>query len=164
LLLVIVLVAVWVTCHHGGVGLNFPALSTRPTLAGSATVPVDLMAGSWEGTWANEDGDMGGALTCQVTPLGGDQYETKFHAVFAKVLTYDMDVTLIVKRDGPVWSFHGQKDLGLLGGGLYTYDGHTDGQEFFSKYDSQANKGTYKLMRPRKAPATRTSSSVMPKN
>jgi len=142
--LTLALLAICAACRQLGVGCSRPA-GISPA---SATAPADLMAGDWEGNWYNSSDSMSGRLTCQITPLGGAQYQAEFHATFAGFLPFDSTVTLTAQRQDALWKFHGQKDLGLLVGGLYTYDGHTDGHEFFSTYDSDDNKGTYRLRRP----------------
>jgi hypothetical protein len=134
-----------------------PAAAVPPTqpAADPLAPAVDLMVGQWEGTWSNTSDSMGGRLTCSITPLDGDRYEAKFDAVFANILTFDSKVTLTVKREGDTWKFHGEKDLGFPLG-VYTYDGHTDGREFYSTYDSSGNKGSYRMTRrgPTSQPAS----------
>ena len=147
--LAILAVVVCVAGRQAGVGCSmFPGEEKPgPAVANPSARPVDLMAGHWEGTWSNTSDSMGGRLTCRITPLeAGRDYQAEFHAVFAKVLTYDSTVTLTVQREGATWKFHGEKDLGLMGG-VFTYDGHTDGREFYSTYDSRLNKGAYRMTR-----------------
>ena len=146
--LAILTVAACVAGRHAGVGCTMFSGGDKPGPASSpSSQPAELMAGQWEGTWSNTSDSMSGRLTCSITPLGGDRYKAEFHAVFLKVMTYDTAVTLTVQREGGMWRFHGEKDLGLLAGGVFTYDGHTDGSEFYSAYDSRSNKGVYRMTR-----------------
>jgi hypothetical protein len=149
LALAILTLVACVAGHQAGVGCTMFHGEDKPgpAVANAPAEPVDLMAGQWEGTWSNTSDSMSGRLTCSITPLGGDKYKAEFHAVFLKVMTYDTTVTLTVQREAGMWKFHGEKDLGLLAGGVFTYDGHTDGYEFYSAYDSRSNKGVYRMTR-----------------
>ena len=90
---------------------------------------------------------MGARLRCAVTKTAEGKYVANFEAVFAKVLTHKSTITLNVTAAGAKWRFHGEEDLGLLSGGVYTYDGYSDGQEFYSTYDSSVDKGIFRMKR-----------------
>ena len=44
--------------------------------------------------------------------------------------------------------FHGSEDLGMLSGGIYTYEGRADATNFFSTYKSKYDWGTFEMKRP----------------
>ena len=61
-----------------------------------------------------------------------------------------MSVRPTLKVEGAPDSFHfsGEADLGYLAGGVYHYDGHADGTNFFSNYSSKYDHGTFQMTRP----------------
>ena len=75
------------------------------------------------------------------------KYTAVFDATFARIFSFKSTVTLTVEVDGNKWRFKGEKDLGLLAGGVYTYEGDTDGKEFHSTYSSSFDKGTFQMKR-----------------
>jgi hypothetical protein len=70
-------------------------------------------------------------------------------------------VTLHAEVDGDIWRFRGQEDLGFFSGGVYTYEGRTDGEEFYSTYDSLLDKGIFQMKRVKEPipPATEPSAT-----
>jgi len=108
---------------------------------------ADLLVGQWAGTWSSSSNGMGDSLCCNVSKSGDGKYEAVFEAVFGKIFTHRSTVTLSVEADGDTWRFRGEKDLGLLSGGVYRYEGRTDGQEFYSTYDSLLDKGVFRMKR-----------------
>ena len=117
--------------------------------ATSASAPVELLEGRWEGTWSSQARDDRGKLRCIITKLSDDKYHAEFLATYARILTFKQPVDLSVqKKDGPGrWAFKGQSDLGWLAGGVYTYEGHVTGQEFLSTYTASADHGEFRLTR-----------------
>ncbi|MGA2498649.1 MAG: hypothetical protein ABSH20_12960 [Tepidisphaeraceae bacterium] len=142
---VLLLAVIPTACKLAGFGLagggNWPAgPATRQSQA-------DLLEGNWTGTWASNQREMDGALRCRVVKQGDGVYEARFDAVFAKYFSYESVVTLRVSSKTPAWVCAGEKDLGTLGGGVYKYQGHSDGNEFVCDYDSAYDKGTFRLKR-----------------
>lgn len=134
------------------------ALAQPQTASAPASQPAttqaaeqDLLLGEWSGNWASSDKNMGGTLKCKITRVPGKEgYKAVFDAVWGGVFTHQQTCTLKVRDKGEKnakWSFGGEEDLGLLNGGLYKYDGATDGAEFVCKYDSTFDKGTFKMKR-----------------
>ena len=76
-------------------------------------------------------------------------YEARYHAVYAGFLTFEYTTTLytLTGADGQV-NFKGAEDLGYAKEGVYHYEGHTDGNEFFSTYKANFDHGTYTMERP----------------
>jgi hypothetical protein len=119
-----------------------------PTAAPAPAPPkTDFLAGQWAGTWLSTTNGMGDSLRCSVTKSDDGTYTAAFEAIFGKFFTHKSTVTLNVEVDGTIWRFRGQEDLGLLSGGVYTYEGHSDGQEFYSTYDSALDKGVFRMKR-----------------
>jgi hypothetical protein len=99
---------------------------------------------------------MSGALTCTVTKSADGKYTAAFAAIFGRFFTHKSTVTLTAEAGDGKWTFKGSEDLGLLSGGVYTYEGYSDGKEFYSTYDSMFDKGVFQMNRTSTsdAPAT----------
>ena len=137
-------------------GFGCAARNATAPLAASQPSPADRLEGTWAGTWSSTQNDMGGDLRCGIKKLSEGAYQARFDAVFAKVLTHQSTVTLNVRNAGDVWEFSGQEDLGLLSGGVYKYQGQSDGHDFTCTYDSSFDKGTFQM--------TRLSATTQPAN
>ena len=133
-------------------GASFPErplvrLEKADKNAAPAPEKADLLAGQWEGTWSSTSNGMGDHLRCTVIKSEDGKYTAGFEATFAKIFTHRSTVTLAAEADGDKWRFRGRQDLGLLSGGVYTYEGYSDGQEFYSTYDSTFDKGVFRMKR-----------------
>ena len=111
-------------------------------------VPPNQLEGPWQGSWRSDANGHNGALRCVVTKKDNDFYRARFHAKYGKVLSFGYTVTLRAEPQNSSWKFRGQANLGFLAGGVYYYDGHTDGTNFFSKYDCKYDHGTFEMRRP----------------
>jgi len=128
--------------------LTLPLLAAAPAPPPSAPpAPADLMVGDWEGTWTSTTSGSTDSLRCTVTKTDDGKYTAAFDATFWKIFKFKSTVTLTVTVDGRLWRFRGEQDLGILAGGVYKYEGHTDGQEFYSTYDSRFDKGVFRMKR-----------------
>jgi len=107
----------------------------------------DLIVGRWVGTWQSETGKGDGSLKCKIISTGDDKYDASFEAVFWGVFKFDAEVELTVTKGKDRWEFTGQKDLGFLQGGVYTYEGYSDGKEFYCTYTADVDHGYYRLNR-----------------
>jgi len=105
--------------------------------------PGDL-AGRWQGSWISEGNGHRGKLRCLITKQQQDIYQARFHARYLKILSFGYTVSLEAKRAGNVFTFTGSAGLGSLGG-VYHYDGHSEGTNFFSKYSSKYDHGTFQM-------------------
>jgi hypothetical protein len=126
-----------------GLAGSGPATATGPS-ATTATRRADLLAGKWDGRWASSTKNLGGALSAAITKTDETHYKATFTAE-SPLGTSTYEVVFTVKRQDGRWDFKGKKNLGLLSGGTYTYDGHTDGEDFESTYDSTFDRGVFKL-------------------
>lgn len=140
----IVLVIATGCCRSGG-----PPPTTQPMAPASmpAAKNADLLEGDWSGDWKSTSNDMTGALRCRIVKLPGGDYEATFDATFASVLNHHSVIKLKVRERREVWTFGGKEDLGVLAGGVYTYDGQSNGEDFSCTYDSEYDKGIFKMRR-----------------
>jgi len=138
--------------------------AVTPATLPAATRPTpraDLLAGQWVGQWSSDSNGMDGALRCQITKLEENTYAARFQATFAKFFTHNSVVTLKVHENGDVWKFAGEKDLGVLNGGVYKYNGQANGEEFVSSYDSSMDKGTFRMKRSVTTATSPTTTAVL---
>ena len=134
-------------------------VSTQPA---SAPAPVENLHGVWDGRWTTDSGDESGKLRAVIQRLDDGRYQAQFQAIYMQVIPFNQNVTLTV--DDPsakVWHFKGEQDLGWMAGGVYYYDGTSDGEKFQSTYTSEHYVGTFTMKRvstttqPTSQPATK---------
>lgn len=111
-------------------------------------LPAHDISGPWEGSWRSGKNNHRGRLRCVMTPAGTNLYQAHFHATFWKIFRAAYEVPLEVRREGGTFRFTGQSDLGLLGGGIYTYEGTATPAEFSSSYRSKHDHGRFEMRRP----------------
>jgi hypothetical protein len=111
-------------------------------------VQPNQLEGPWQGSWRSDVNGHNGALRCVITKKEDDSYRARFHAKYGKMLSFGYTVPLKAQPQDSSWKFQGQANLGFLAGGVYYYDGHADGTNFFSKYDSKYDHGTFQMKRP----------------
>jgi len=107
----------------------------------------DLIVGRWTGTWESETGKGDGALKCKIISTGDDKYDAFFEAIYGWIFEFDAEVEFTVTKGKDRWEFTGQKDLGFFHGGVYTYEGYSDGKEFYCTYTAEVDHGSYHLKR-----------------
>ena len=145
-----------------GVGLSTYALGCArgcgeaDPLAGEAPVPttqqaaVDPLMGRWEGQWESDGIHGSGKLLSAIRKGGEGEYIATFVAKFGGGLfTHrSKDVTLrVTSRQDGRWEFEGEKDLGMLNGGVYNYTGHVEDGTFVARYESSFDTGEFRLKR-----------------
>jgi hypothetical protein len=109
--------------------------------------PVDLMAGTWRGTWASDDKPLKGELTAAIVRRPDGTYRASFDAT-TPLGGSNKSVCIFRVTEGPdAWEFEGSEDLGLLRGGTYRYEGTVDGEEFVCTYDSAFDRGVFRMTR-----------------
>jgi hypothetical protein len=116
--------------------------------AANEPAPTNSITGRWEGRWLSDANAHTGKLRCLLTPESGGKFRARFHATFWKIFHAGYTVTLVAESQGGTWQFHGEENLGGLGGGVYHYEGHASPTNFFSTYKSDYDHGTFELRRP----------------
>ncbi len=104
--------------------------------------------GRWRGRWESDSNRHGGALRCLVESRPDGKYDARFHAIYKKFLSFHYTALLDVRGEGDEFRFAGQADLGKLAGGTYSYEGEVSGTNFFARYSSKYDRGTFKMTRP----------------
>ncbi|TAK99407.1 MAG: hypothetical protein EPO07_10845 [Verrucomicrobia bacterium] len=114
----------------------------------SAPTSTNSLAGRWEGRWLSDVNHHTGTLRCLMTPEADGKLRARFHATFWKIFHAGYTVTLVTEPRDDAWQFHGEENLGWLGGGVYRYEGRASTTNFFSTYKSDYDHGTFELHRP----------------
>ena len=116
--------------------------------AAAKPMPANSVEGRWEGKWHSDHNGHTGGLRALVTKLDSGQYEARFHATYAVILSFSSTVNLDVRPAGGLLQFSGSADLGKAAGGLYHYEGKASGTNFFSTYECPSDHGTFQMTRP----------------
>ena len=116
--------------------------------AAANPVLANDIQGAWQGKWISEASGHSGKLRCVVVKSDLDLYQARFHAKYRKIFSFGYTVPLKVERAADSFHFSGEADLGYLAGGVYHYDGHADGTNFFSNYSSKYDHGIFQMKRP----------------
>jgi hypothetical protein len=111
-------------------------------------IQSDDISGPWEGRWLSDKNGHTGKLRAVLRQTSGDEYDAHFHATFWKIMRSSYRVPLKVDRTAGRFTLSGESDLGLLSGGVYTYEGEATPTTFFSTYKSKYDHGTFELKRP----------------
>jgi hypothetical protein len=108
----------------------------------------DHVTGRWKGSWKSDKSGHSGGLRCVARKTGDDSYRCHFDATYALLLRfgYMMDMTADVRED--VTYVAGEQDLGKSYGGLYEYEGESDGKTFRLNYKTNNDYGHFTLKRP----------------
>ena len=80
--------------------------------AAAKPMPANSVEGRWEGKWHSDHNGHTGGLRALVTKLDSGQYEARFHATYAVVLSFSSTVNLDVRPAGGLQQFSGSADLG----------------------------------------------------
>ncbi|MFP4139554.1 MAG: hypothetical protein ACOCZU_01620 [Planctomycetota bacterium] len=130
-----------------GEGEEFVAPTTQPA---DSDQPVDPLVGRWTGTWTSDGIHGSGELVSVIDKQGEGEYLATFRARFGGGLfsMTQRDVTLVITgRAGKRVTFKGEKDLGFMNGGVYTYVGHAEDGTFEARYDSSFDSGVFTMER-----------------
>jgi hypothetical protein len=106
------------------------------------------LQGRWEGTWHSDKTGHSGKLRCIITKTDDGVLHAHFHAKFFKIMSFSYTVPLKAEQSANQFNFSGEADLGRKAGGVYHYEGHADAVNFFSKYSSTKDHGTFQMTRP----------------
>ena len=103
--------------------------------------------GKWVGKWYCETTGHSGKLRCRLTQVGSDTYKARYDGTYQKFIPFWYTVEMqVVEREG-VMHLNAEANLGLLGGGLYRYQGTIEGDAFLTTYSSEHHNGTFELRR-----------------
>jgi hypothetical protein len=108
----------------------------------------DLLAGKWEGTWQSDDDQE--KLSAVIKKEHDDKYVADFFAKTPAYIPFDdytEAVVLSVQKGPDRWTFSGSADKGFFKGGVYKFEGWTDGETFYSTFSSSFYSGTYTMKR-----------------
>jgi hypothetical protein len=111
------------------------------------------IAGRWAGEWISEENGHRGALRCALVRLDGGRYRASFHARYAKWLRVCYSIELHASSAGERMQLEGDADLGRLAGGLYHYEGETDGRHWACTYHCRYDHGRFSLAKTNTVPA-----------
>lgn len=141
------------TLHVGWLGLAAALLAGcsgfNDDFSQAAALPVGpgQIEGAWVGTWRSDTSDHSGELKAIVTRVGRDAYNVRYRAVWSKWLpAFKMETALTGHFAGSTFHFEGDADLGWPYG-RYEYAGYSTGEEFFSTYQTEGDRGVYSLHR-----------------
>ena len=120
---------------------DFKALSAVPAPAGQ-------IEGAWIGSWRSDTSDHSGPLKAIVTRTGKNEYQVRYRAVWSSWMPpFQMETLIKGHFAGSTFHFQGDANLGWPWG-RYDYAGYATGEEFFSTYKAQKDRGIYSLRRP----------------
>jgi len=114
----------------------------------SQPIPASDISGPWEGRWLSDKNGHTGKLRAVLQQTGANEYDAHFHATFWKILRASYRVPLKIDQTAGRTALSGESDLGLLSGGVYTYEGEVTPTTFFSMYKSKYDHGTFEMKRP----------------
>ena len=120
---------------------DWQAAAARPN-------PTDSIEGRWEGRWLSAHNGHSGSLQAIVRKLDNGQFETRYHAMYASVLSFGMQMNLTLMPTNGGWVFSGEENLGRLYG-TYRYEGRATVTNFFSTYKASVDHGTFQMTRPK---------------
>ena len=133
------------------------SFNERWAAATSRPIPTDDITGPWEGTWKSRKGHGGGKLRAVIERApeapaadAAAEYVAHFRATFWGIFKSSYSIPLTHDRGATGNVFSGEKDLGWLAGGLYTYGAEITPTTFDASYQSQSgDSGVFQLARPK---------------
>ena len=115
-----------------------------PRLGGQAARQFSLPT-RWQGRWHSDRHNAGGRLRAVVQPLTDGQAEIFFEAGWHGFTTA-YPVSLSARRKGKAYQLSGEHNLkSCVGGGVYSYTGSLQADQFSANYHSKYDTGTFLL-------------------
>lgn len=145
------ILAVWSCSMFAGCSTFQRDWDAMETSSGAVSTVEKGLIGQWEGTWLSDANGHGGGLRCIITPNETGTLIARYHATYARILTFEYEMPMRVENDGDTYRFAASADLGWLAGGRYEYEGTVVGDEFNSTYRSKGDHGTFRMQRVRPA-------------
>lgn len=113
------------------------------------SAPVDTVTGYYEGHWYGPNPDRPlGELTATIVPAGPNTWDATFFATYGGFGEYE--VPMQGQREGDKVLFGGDMDLGETAGGVFTWTGEIEGDQFNGVYTSKGISGTFRMTRAEK--------------
>lgn len=106
------------------------------------------ISGPWEGQWTSDKNGHTGRLRGIFRQTSGNEYDAHFQATFWKIFRASYRAPLKYSELNGLYTLSGESDLGMLSGGLYTYEGEATPTRFFSTYKNKYDYGTFEMKRP----------------
>ena len=123
------------------------AVSVAAVLGNAMPSIADDLAGCWEGCWSSNTNGHSGKLRATITKVDESRYCARFSGTYQRILPFGYRVMLTVKREGDAVTLEGSKDLGLLFGGTFSFDGTATDTEFKATYSSRRDCGEFNMKR-----------------
>jgi hypothetical protein len=105
------------------------------------------LAGCWQGCWSSNRNGHSGKLRATITKVDESRYCARFSGTYQRILPFGYRVMLSVKQEGDAVKLEGSKDLGLLFGGTFSFDGTATDTEFKATYTSRRDCGEFNMRR-----------------
>jgi hypothetical protein len=123
---------------------GLPDTAGTPQLSGQPARQPSLPT-RWQGRWHSDRRDSGGRLRAVVQPLGDEKAEIFFEAGWHGFTTA-YPVALSARRQGKAYQLAGEHNLkSFVGGGVYSYTGSIQADQFSANYHSKYDTGTFVL-------------------
>ena len=110
-----------------------------------------LPTGCWEGRWYSDGSGHHGSLRCIITRRDNSEFDARYYATYSWWIlpfTFEYTVPLSIVREGDAWHSRGSAELRCwVAGGLYEYEGRAAGDEFVATYQSDFERGVFRLRR-----------------
>ena len=129
----------------GGCSSQFQNEWRRAAVAEAA--PDDHLSGRWKGSWRSDKSKHSGGLRCVISRTGEDTYRAKFNATYYLLFRFDYTMNMTADVREEMTYVAGEQDLGKYGG-VYEYEGTSDGRTFRLNYRTKKDYGHFTLKRP----------------
>ena len=101
--------------------------------------------GRWRGEWVSAANGHHGDLKCLLTQPSPGVFEASFKATYASFLSVAYRVMLKADHVGTGYYLKGEADLGMLAGGIYSYEGELSEFKFECHYRCKYDRGVFHL-------------------
>ena len=136
--------------RHGqtlGPILSCVAIGFAVLLSSALPASAAELSGCWEGCWVSTTNGHIGKLRATFVKVDDDHFCAHFSGTYQKVLPFRYRVLLSVKQEGDTIKLEGSKDLGLLFGGCFSFDGTATATDFKATYSSRRDCGEFNMKR-----------------
>ena len=117
----------------------------RWRLAAPPPSAANELQGRWVGEWISEANGHRGALRCILSKDRTGGFEALFHAKFCGGLRVCYTAPLHGQMNGSRLLLDGEMDIGKLAGGIYSYKGDANENEFTCSYRCKYDHGVFQM-------------------